>query len=110
MSSWKHFFHTGLVEPVDDLRASNPASNPELLELLQSRGIVVFGADLWASDWNPMTPDQTLDLTLRRLTATGGGILLFHDTQPHTAAMLPGFLREMKRRGFNIVHVVPAPH
>ena len=71
---------------------------------------MLFRSDLWASDWNPMTPDQTLDLTLRRLTATGGGILLFHDTQPHTAAMLPGFLREMKRRGFNIVHVVPAPH
>ena len=85
-------------------------STRALLDNLEQRHIAVFGADLWASDWNPMTPDQTLDLTLRRLTATGGGILLFHDTQPHTAAMLPGFLREMKRRGFNIVHVVPAPH
>ena len=85
-------------------------STRALLDNLEQRHIAVFGADLWASDWNPMTPDQTLDLTLRRLTATGGGILLFHDTQPHTAAMLPGFLREMKRRGFNIAHVVPAPH
>src|SRR5450631_234111 len=25
------------------------------LDLLQSRGIVVFGADVWASDWNSMT-------------------------------------------------------
>src|SRR5262249_40073894 len=25
---WKHFLATGLVEPVDDLRASNPPSNP----------------------------------------------------------------------------------
>lgn len=29
---WREFFGRGLVEPVDDLRDSNPASNPELLD------------------------------------------------------------------------------
>lgn len=33
---WKHFMRTGLVEPVDDLRASNPPSNPELFRTLSS--------------------------------------------------------------------------
>ena len=31
---WKHYFASGLVEPVDDLRASNPPSNGELWEVL----------------------------------------------------------------------------
>ncbi|MBI1310300.1 DUF1553 domain-containing protein [bacterium] len=31
---WKDIMSRGLVEPVDDLRASNPATNPELLEAL----------------------------------------------------------------------------
>lgn len=31
---WAHFFHVGLVEPVDDLRASNPPSNPDLWKAL----------------------------------------------------------------------------
>ncbi len=31
---WKHFFRSALVEPVDDLRASNPPSNPELWKAL----------------------------------------------------------------------------
>ena len=31
---WAHFLGRGLVEPVDDVRASNPPSNPELLTLL----------------------------------------------------------------------------
>lgn len=31
---WAHFFGRGLVEPVDDVRATNPPSNPELLEYL----------------------------------------------------------------------------
>ncbi len=33
---WKHFFRTGLVEPVDDLRATNPPSNPALFKSLQA--------------------------------------------------------------------------
>ena len=31
---WRHFMGRGLVEPVDDLRPSNPPSNPELLQAL----------------------------------------------------------------------------
>jgi hypothetical protein len=31
---WKHFFGRGLVEPEDDMRVTNPPSNPELLEAL----------------------------------------------------------------------------
>jgi len=31
---WKHFFKRGLIEPEDDLRDTNPPTNPELLEAL----------------------------------------------------------------------------
>ena len=31
---WKHFFGKGIVDPEDDLRVTNPPSNPELLEAL----------------------------------------------------------------------------
>ncbi len=31
---WGHFFGRGLVDPVDDLRETNPPSNPELLDAL----------------------------------------------------------------------------
>lgn len=34
---WAHFFGTGIVEPVDDVRISNPPSNPELIEELAKR-------------------------------------------------------------------------
>ncbi len=33
---WARFFGTGIVDPVDDLRADNPPSHPELLDLLAS--------------------------------------------------------------------------
>ena len=69
---------------------------------------MVFGADVWASDWDPMTPEQQLHLILNRVEQVGSGIVLFHDTKIQTAAMIPEFLRELKKRGFRIVHVVPA--
>jgi peptidoglycan/xylan/chitin deacetylase (PgdA/CDA1 family) len=83
------------------------ASNQVLLERLARRQIAVFGADLWASDWNPMTPAQQLALVLERLDSTRGGILLFHDTKQQTAAMVPEFLRVLKRRNYTVVNVAP---
>jgi peptidoglycan/xylan/chitin deacetylase (PgdA/CDA1 family) len=78
------------------------------LDLLQSRGIVVFGADLWASDWNPMTPNQELKLLTDRLKVAGKGIILLHDPKAHTAAMLPNFLRYLRDNHYRVVHLVPA--
>ena len=34
---WKHFMGVGLVEPVDDLRASNPPTNPALFKISRCR-------------------------------------------------------------------------
>lgn len=84
------------------------ASSTPLLDRLNQRGLVIFGADVWASDWVPMTPDQELHLILSRIEQVQRGIVLFHDTKAQTAKMLPDFLRELKRRGYKIVHVVAA--
>jgi peptidoglycan/xylan/chitin deacetylase (PgdA/CDA1 family) len=83
-------------------------STPAVLDLLQSRGIIVFGADLWASDWNPMTPQQELKLLTDRLSNTRRGIILLHDTKARTAAMLPAFLRYLADNHYRVVHIVPA--
>jgi len=42
---WKHFFKRGLVEPEDDIRDTNPATNPELLDAL-AKHFVDSGFDL----------------------------------------------------------------
>lgn len=83
------------------------ASTPTLLASLQSRGIAVFGADLWASDWNPMTPEQELQLLTSRLEETGKGIILLHDTKTQTAKMLPAFLQYLRRNNYKVVHLEP---
>ncbi|MBI5264890.1 MAG: polysaccharide deacetylase family protein [Bradyrhizobium sp.] len=83
-------------------------STPAMLDLLQSRGIVVFGADLWASDWEDMTPRQQLKVVTQRLEVARKGIILLHDAQARTAAMLPAFLRYLRENGYRVVHIVPA--
>ena len=37
--TWSYFFGRGIIDPVDDIRASNPPSNPELLDALTEQFI-----------------------------------------------------------------------
>jgi peptidoglycan/xylan/chitin deacetylase (PgdA/CDA1 family) len=82
-------------------------TTPATLNSLQSRGIVVFGADLWASDWYRMSPKQELKLIVDRLKTARKGIILFHDPKAQTAAMLPAFLRYLRVNHYRVVHLVP---
>jgi peptidoglycan-N-acetylglucosamine deacetylase len=75
---------------------------------MSDRGIVVFGADVWAGDWEPMTPEVQLTKLMERIAKVGRGIVLLHDTKAQTAHMVPALLRALKKGGYRIVHVVPA--
>lgn len=44
---WKHFFRRGLIEPEDDIRDTNPPTNPELLAALEQH-FIASGFDLKA--------------------------------------------------------------
>jgi peptidoglycan/xylan/chitin deacetylase (PgdA/CDA1 family) len=81
---------------------------PATLDLLEQRGISVFGADLWASDWEPMKPAKQLKLLIERLQIARKGIILLHDPKAQTAAMLPAFLRYLRHHHYRVVHLVPA--
>jgi peptidoglycan/xylan/chitin deacetylase (PgdA/CDA1 family) len=83
------------------------ADTPELLATLAKRNAPVFGADLWASDWNEMTPEKELKVVMSRLRRSGGGILLLHDPRRQTADMIPALLEALKAEHFRIVHMVP---
>lgn len=80
---------------------------PATLDLLQKRGIAVLGADLWASDWEPMKPGRQLKLLTERLQIARKGIILLHDPKAQTAAMMPAFLRYLRRNHYRVVHLVP---
>ena len=77
-------------------------------EYLASKGLMTWSADFPADDWHHISSASVVEKALRRLELHGRGILLLHDIQARTQAALPIILREMKARGYRIVHVIPA--
>ena len=76
---------------------------------LAARGLIVFSSDTVADDWHHRIGAKgIIAAAMRRLEASGKGILLLHDIHPKTVAALPGLLKELKEKGFHIVQVVPA--
>jgi peptidoglycan/xylan/chitin deacetylase (PgdA/CDA1 family) len=75
---------------------------------LGSRRVAIWSIDFQADDWEPISADQVVALALKRIEVTHKGILLLHDIEAHTPAALAKLLRELKIRGYKIVHVAPA--
>jgi peptidoglycan-N-acetylglucosamine deacetylase len=75
---------------------------------LASHNLQVWSADFLADDWTRIGPAQVYARALQRIEADHKGILLLHDIQVKTVEALPYLLRELKRRGYRVVHVVPA--
>ncbi len=73
-----------------------------------SQNLQVWSADFLADDWTKIGPAQVYSRALQRIEAAHKGILLLHDIQVKTVEALPQLLRELKKRGYKIVHVVPA--
>ena len=86
------------------------ADTEDLRNCFKANDVGIFGVDLWASDWIEMTPEQELKLVMSRLHRNHDrGMLLMHDNHPWTAEMMPMLLREMKAKGYKVVHMVAGP-
>ena len=94
--------------PAPFFRIPGLRRNDGIEEFAASKGLQVWSADFPADDWRHVSAARVYELAIQRLEAKGKGILLLHDIQPRTVAALPRILRELKARGYRIVHVVPA--
>jgi peptidoglycan-N-acetylglucosamine deacetylase len=88
-------------------RAPYLQTTPALDQFLVERGLMLWSIDVDSEDWRPQSPDDVIERILTRLEAKHSGIVLMHDIQPHTAAAIPMLLRELKARGYRIVHAIP---
>lgn len=79
---WKHFFQRGLIEPEDDIRDSNPPTNPELLAALEKHFIA-----------------SSFDLKeLVRVITRSNAYQLSATTNPHNVADRQNYSRYYPRR------------
>jgi peptidoglycan/xylan/chitin deacetylase (PgdA/CDA1 family) len=109
-------FSGGAPKDLKDLKLHAPffrfpgfADTEALRRWLAANNVGVFSADLWAGDWIKTTPQEELKAVMTRLNRLGRGILLLHDTHQWTADMVPMLLRELKAKGYRVVHMVPGP-
>ena len=109
-------FPEGEPKDLKDLKLHTPwfrfpgfADTQDLRDWFAANNVGIFGVDLWASDWIKMTPEQELHLVMSRLDRLGRGMLLLHDNHQWTADMVPMLLRELKAKGYRVVHMVPGP-
>jgi peptidoglycan/xylan/chitin deacetylase (PgdA/CDA1 family) len=94
--------------PAPFLRIPGLRVNDGIEEFAASKGLQLWSADFPADDWRNVSANRVYELAMQRLEKKGKGILLLHDIQPRTVTALPRILRELKARGYRIVHVVPA--
>jgi peptidoglycan/xylan/chitin deacetylase (PgdA/CDA1 family) len=85
------------------------AETPDLHAFFAANNVAIFGTDLWAADWNKMTPKHELEVVLDALEHAKRGMILLHDDKQWTAQMIPELLRALKARNYRIVHIVAGP-
>ena len=77
-------------------------------QYLAAHDVMTWSLDVVADDWTHIRAEEIARRAVSRLETNRKGILLLHDIHATTARALPIILKELKARGFKIVHVVPA--
>jgi peptidoglycan-N-acetylglucosamine deacetylase len=75
-------------------------------DYLASKSLVTWSTDVVADDWKRIGAREIVRRAIQRLEKKGRGILLLHDIHPATVLALPILLKELKDRGYRVVHVV----
>jgi peptidoglycan/xylan/chitin deacetylase (PgdA/CDA1 family) len=74
---------------------------------LGGRNIAIFSTDIDSFDFKVQNPDNIVKTVMAKLDKRGKGMILMHDIQPSTAKALPMLLKELKAKGYKVVHMRP---
>ena len=80
---------------------------PEVVKYLASRNIAMFSTDFDSFDFKMRKPEQVIKSVMAKLEKHGKGSILMHDFQHATADALPELLKQMKDKGYKVVHMRP---
>ena len=83
------------------------SDKPSIVAYLQSRNIGQFAIDVDSFDWRTGSPQRVISNVMSGLERRGRGIVLFHDIHASTMHALPELLKQLKAKGFKIVHLRP---
>lgn len=83
--------------------------SPALAGWLGDRGILVVSAEGGTDDWRGLGADAILRRTVSVMEASGGGVLILHETRPNMIRALPALLDTLSARGFTFVQITAGP-
>jgi len=96
--------HPAAVAPF--FRAPGLARTNQLERYLATQSISIWSTDAHGADYTGINAAQVVRRSIEMLEARRGGVLLLHDIQPVTANAISALLKELKARGYRIVHAV----
>ncbi len=76
---------------------------------LGQQQIAVIGADFGTDDWKGIGAAEIERRAIRNAGEARGGVLIVHDTRPHTAEALSSLITALEERGYRFVQLAPAP-
>lgn len=80
-----------------------------LIAWLGKQNIATISCTFGADDWKRINSREVYRRGLREIEREGRGILILHDTKPHTADMLSDLIVTLEKRGFHFVQLAPKP-
>jgi peptidoglycan/xylan/chitin deacetylase (PgdA/CDA1 family) len=78
---------------------------PEAVSDLGERNIGIFSADMDSLDFKLSKPEQVIKSVMTKLDKAGKGIVLLHDFRPATPLAMAELLKQLKAKGYKIVHM-----
>ena len=80
-----------------------------LITWLGNQDIATMSCSFGADDWKRINANSVYKRGLAAIESEGRGILILHDTKPHTADMLSRFIVTLEKRGYSFVQLAPKP-
>jgi peptidoglycan/xylan/chitin deacetylase (PgdA/CDA1 family) len=78
---------------------------PEIVTYLGERNVAIFSTDMDSFDFTARKPDQVINKIMTKLEKHGKGIVLMHDFQKNTAEAVSELLKQLKEKGYKVVHM-----
>jgi peptidoglycan/xylan/chitin deacetylase (PgdA/CDA1 family) len=78
-----------------------------LIAWLGEQNIATMSCSFGADDWKRISSNEVYRRGLQAIESEGRGILILHDTKPHTADMLSRLIVTLEKRGYHFVQLAP---
>ena len=83
--------------------------SPAMLAYLGQRHIAVFSSEFGTDDWKGISSAEIERRGLKEAASSGGGVVIVHESRPHTVEALDDLITQFEKRGYAFVLLAPAP-